>query len=149
MSMSKYVSDVKTINNNNEVVYNFLSDFNNLSVFFNEFTLAQISQQIPKANIEDFESDTESCRFTISSVGEAGLRIIDREFPKTIKITGEGKIPFELFFWIQILPVTPYQSKIRLTLHANMNMMMKMVAGKKMKEGINKLVDALTMLPYR
>jgi hypothetical protein len=30
-----------------------------------------------------------------------------------------------------------------------MNMMMKMVAGKKMKEGINKLVDALTMLPYR
>jgi hypothetical protein len=149
MSMSKYVSDVKTINNNNEVVYNFLSDFNNLSVFFNEFTLAQISQQIPKANIEDFESDTESCRFTISSVGEAGLRIIDREFPKTIKITGEGKIPFELFFWIQILPVTPYQSKIRLTLHANMNMMMKMVAGKKMKEGINKLADALTMLPYR
>jgi hypothetical protein len=143
------VSDVKTINNNNEVVYNFLSDFNNLSVFFNEFTLAQISQQIPKANIENFESDTESCRFTISSVGEAGLRIIEREFPKTIKISGEGKIPFELFLWIQILPVTPYQSKIRLTLHANMNMMMKMVAGKKMKEGINKLADALTMLPYR
>jgi carbon monoxide dehydrogenase subunit G len=149
MSISKYVSDVKTINNNNEVVYNFLSDFNNLSVFFNEFTLAQISQQIPKANIENFESDTESCRFTISSVGEAGLRIIEREFPKTIKIAGEGKIPFELFLWIQILPVTPYQSKIRLTLHANMNMMMKMVAGKKMKEGINKLADALTMLPYR
>ncbi len=149
MSISKYVSDVKTINNNNEVVYNFLSDFNNLSVFFNEFTLAQISQQIPKANIENFESDTESCRFTISSVGEAGLRIIEREFPKTIKISGEGKIPFELFLWIQILPVTPYQSKIRLTLHANMNMMMKMVAGKKMKEGINKLADALTMLPYR
>lgn len=149
MSMSKYVSDVKTINNNNQVVYNFLSDFNNLSVFFNEFTLAQISQQIPKANIEDFESDTDSCRFTISSLGEAGLRIIERESPKTIKITGEGKIPFELYLWIQILPVTPYQSKIRLTLHANMNMMIKMMAGKKMKEGINKLADALTMLPYK
>ncbi|HKK82118.1 MAG TPA: hypothetical protein VJ909_07710 [Prolixibacteraceae bacterium] len=149
MSISKYVSDVKTINNNNEVIFNYLSDFNNLAIFFNEFTLAQISQQIPKANIEDFESDTDSCRFTISSVGEAGLRIIEREFPKTIKISGEGKIPFELFLWIQMLPVTPYQSKIRLTLHADMNMMMKMVAGKKMKEGINKLADALTMLPYQ
>jgi hypothetical protein len=149
MSVSKYVSDVKTINNNNEIIFNYLSDFNNLAVFFNEFTLAQISQQIPKANIENFESDTESCRFTISSVGEAGLRIIDRVFPKTLKITGEGKIPFDLLFWIQILPVTPYQSKIRLTLHADMNMMIKMVAGKKMKEGINKLADALTMLPYQ
>jgi hypothetical protein len=149
MSVNKYVSDVKTINNNNETIFNYLSDFNNLAVFFNEFTLAQISQQIPKANIENFESDTESCRFTISSVGEAGLRIIDRVFPKTLKITGEGKIPFDLLFWIQILPVTPYQSKIRLTLHADMNMMIKMVAGKKMKEGINKLADALTMLPYQ
>ncbi|MCF8361891.1 MAG: SRPBCC family protein [Prolixibacteraceae bacterium] len=149
MGVSKYVSDIKTINNNNEVIFNYLSDFNNLSVFFNEFTLAQISRQIPKANIEDFESDSESCRFTISSVGEAGLRIIDREFPKTIKITGEGKIPFDLFLWIQILPVTPYQSKIRLTLHADMNMMIKMVAGKKMKDGINKLADAICMLPYQ
>lgn len=149
MGVSKYVSEVKIINQNNQVVYNFLSDFNNLSMFFNEYTLAQISEQIPNGSIDDFRSDTDSCHFTISNKGEAGMRIIERETPKTIKITGEGGIPFELFFWIQILPVTAYQCKIRLTLHANMNMMIKMVAGKKLKEGINKLADALTMLPYR
>lgn len=149
MGINKYVSDVKTVNQNHEIVYRFLSDFNNLGQFFNEYTLAQISSQVPGASIEDFYSDTDSCRFTITKVGEAGLRIIDREPFKTIKISGEGKIPFELFFWIQVLPSGAYQSKIRLTLHAELNMMMKMMLNSKLKDGVNKLADALTMLPYR
>ena len=149
MSTSKYVSEVKQINQNNEIVYNFLSDFNNLGQFFNEYTLAQISQQIPNGSIDDFQTDTDSCRFTISSMGEAGFRIIEREPHKMIKITGDGKIPMEILLWIQILPVSDYQCKMRLTLHAKMNMMIKMVAGKKMKEGIDKLADALAQFPYR
>ncbi|MDA3928721.1 MAG: hypothetical protein PF541_07150 [Prolixibacteraceae bacterium] len=149
MSANKYVSDVKTINHNNEVVYNYLSDFNKLGLLLNEHTLAQLSQQIPNGSIDDFGSDSDSCHFTISSMGEAGFRIIERDTPKMIKITGEGKIPFELYLWIQVLPLTPYQCKIRLTIHANMNMMIKMVAGKKLKEGINKLADALTQIPYQ
>ena len=75
--------------------------------------------------------------------------IIERESPKTIKITGTGKIPFDMFVWIQILPLSEYQSKIRVTLHADLNMMMKMVAGKKMSEGVNKIAEALAHLPYR
>ena len=149
MSTSKYVSDIKIINQNSEVVYNYLSDFRNLGSLFNEYTLAQISQQMPKVSITDFKSDMDSCLFTISSIGDAGLRIIDRETPKTIKITGEGKIPFQLFAWIQVLPVTPYQSKIRITFHAELNMMMKMIVGKKLNDGVNKIAEALTMFPYR
>lgn len=148
MGVSKYVSEVKVINQNNQVVYNYLSDFNKLGQYFNEHTLAQISEQIPNGSIENFTSDMDSCHFTISNSGEAGFRIIDREAPKMIKITGEGKIPFELFLWIQILPVDSYKCKMRLTLHANMNMMIKMVAGKKMKEGINRMADALAQLPF-
>lgn len=148
MSVSKYVSDVHIISQNNEIVYNYLSNFNNLGSFFNENLLSQISQQIPNGSIDDFRSDNDSCHFTVSSMGEAGFRIIERESPKMIKITGEGKIPFEIFLWIQIVPSSEYQCKIRLTIHANLNMMMKMVAGKKMKDGINKLAEALTRLPY-
>ena len=113
------------------------------------FRSAQISQQIPKVKIEDFRSDTDSCAFTISSVGEAGLRIIDREPAKIIKITGEGKIPFEVYLWIQLLPAGPYQCKIRLTLHAHLNMMLKMVLNNKLKEGINTIAEALTRFPYQ
>jgi carbon monoxide dehydrogenase subunit G len=149
MATSKYVSDIKTVKQNHQVVFNFLSDFNNLGQFFNEYTFAQIAQQIPNASIDDFQSDADSCNFTISKIGQVGLRIIDREPTKTIKISGEGNIPFQLFLWIQILPTGAYESKIRVTLHADLNMMMKMMANKKLKDGINKLADALTMLPYR
>jgi hypothetical protein len=149
MSVSKYVSEVKVLNHNNEVVYNFLADFKNLGLFFNEYTLAQISKQMPKVSINDFSSDTDSCNFSISSIGNAGFRIIEREIPKMIKITGEGKIPFELYLWIQVLPISQYQCKLRLTLHAHLNMMMKMMLGKKMEDGINKIADAFAMLPYR
>jgi hypothetical protein len=149
MSESKFTSDVKIIQHPQEIVYNYLSDFNNIGQYFNEYTLAQISQQFPKVNITDSKCDTDGIHLTISQVGEVGLKVIDRESPKMIKATGTGKIPFELFLWIQILPVTSSQCKIRLTLQAHLNMMMKMMAGKKMQEGINNLADALTRFPYR
>jgi carbon monoxide dehydrogenase subunit G len=137
------------IQHNNEIVFNYLSDFNKLGSFFNEYTLAQISQQFPKVDITHVKCDTNSIIFTLSQIGEAGIQVIERESPKMIKVTGTGKIPFELYLWIQILPVNPSQCKIRVTVHAQLNMMMKMLAGKKMQEGINKLADALTLLPYR
>lgn len=148
MGVSKYVSDIKIINQNNEIVFNFLSDLKNFGLFFNEYTLAQLSQQIPKLKLTDFYCDSESLNFTIENYGEAGLEVIERDYPKTIKITGKGKIPFKLFIWIQILPVTSYQSKMRLTLHADLNIMMKMLVGKKLEDGVNKIADALSMLPY-
>jgi hypothetical protein len=149
MSVSKFVSDVKIIQNNQMIVYNFLSDLKNIGPYFNEYTLAQISQQFQKVNITGVKCDTDTIFFTISQVGDIGLMVIERESPKLVKITGTGKIPFELFLWIQILPVTEYQCKIRLTLHAHLNMMMKMMIGKKLQDGINKLADALTIFPYR
>jgi ribosome-associated toxin RatA of RatAB toxin-antitoxin module len=149
MSVSKYTSEVKIIQHNQEVVYNYLSDFKNFSSFFNEYTLAQISQQFQKVDITGVNCETDTILFTISQVGEMGLGIVDREPMKMIKVTGTGRIPFELFLWIQILPVTSYQCKIRLTIHAHLNVMMKMLIGKKMHEGINKLANAFTLFPYK
>jgi carbon monoxide dehydrogenase subunit G len=148
MGVSKYISKVKTINHTHDTIYNFLSNFNNLGKFINDFTLEQISSQLPDGSIDSFESDYDSCRFHISSLGEAGFRIIEREPTKTIKITGEGKIPFQLHLWIQIAQTGPYESKIRLTLHADMGFMIKAIIGNKLKEGIDRMADALAMIPY-
>jgi len=148
MSLSKIVSEIKTVDHNNEVVYQFLSNFNNLGKLLNESVLQQITAQAPQIKIESFEADTNSCRFTIGGHGEAGFEIVNREPFKTVKIVGSGKLPAEITMWIQIVPVSPYQSKMRITLHAGLNMLMKMVAGKKLKEGVDKLADLLAMVPY-
>ena len=148
MSVSKYVSQVKAVHQNNQIIYNYLSDFRNLGQFINDFTLEQISSQIPNGEITDFSTEIDSCEFNISSFGKAGCRIVERTDPKTIKFTVEGNIPLDFTFWIQILPVSAYESKIRLTLHANLNMMMKMMLNKKLQEGIDRMADTLASFPY-
>ncbi|MHA7112044.1 hypothetical protein ACRTDU_18095 [Sunxiuqinia elliptica] len=149
MGLSKYTSDIHYIEQNQEVVFNFLSNFENLSQYVNESLLEQVTKQVPQIKVSDFESDADSCRFNISGLGEAEIRIVEREPHKTIKVTSSGKLPMEFTFWIQLLPVTPYQTKMKLTLHAEMGMMIKMMVGNKLEKGVNQLAEMLTKLPYR
>ncbi|HKJ41036.1 MAG TPA: hypothetical protein VKA27_03035 [Sunxiuqinia sp.] len=149
MALSKYTSDIKYIDHNQEVVYNYLSNFEHLAQYFNESLLEKITQQVPQIKITDFESDEDSCRFKISGMGQSEIRIINREPSSTIKIASSGSIPVEIIFWIQLLPVSDSQTKMKLTLHAEMSMMIKMVAGNKLSDGINQLAEMLTKLPYQ
>lgn len=149
MALSKYTSDIKFIDHNQEVVYNYLSNFDHLSKYINESLLEKVSQQVPQIKITDFESDQDSCRFKISGMGQSEIRIVNREPIKTIKIASSGGLPVEITFWIQLLPVNESQTKMKLTLHAEMSMMIKMVAGNKLEEGINQLAEMLTKLPYQ
>lgn len=149
MSTTKYVSDIKVINNNQEVIFNYLSNFENLSKYVNEGLLTKMTEQIPQIKISNFESDADSCRFQIAGMGLAEIRIIDREPHKTIKINSSGGMPVGITFWIQLLPVSAYETKLRLTLDADMSMMIKMMVNKKLEEGINRLADMLAALPYK
>ena len=149
MGISKYVSDVKVIRNNQEIIYNYLSNFENLSKYINEGLLEKLTEQIPQIKISNFESDADSCRFQISGMGLAEIRIIEREPVKTIKISSSGSLPISIVFWIQLLYVDAYETKLRLTLDADMSMMIKMMVNKKLEEGINRMADMLAALPYR
>jgi carbon monoxide dehydrogenase subunit G len=141
MSIDKYVSQIKVIDHPIETVFQTLSDFRNLSVYLNEKVLSALSEKVP-------ESDADFCRFELGGLGSAGLTIVERTPFSTIKVQGEGKLPIELTLWIQLLPLDGNRTKLRLTLHAGMGMMVKMMVGNKLETGIDQLADALTMLPY-
>ena len=149
MSTEKYVSEIKYIDQNQDIVYNYLSDFENLAQYVNEGLFAKINEKIPQIKINNFESDHDSCRFKVSGLGQAEIRIIERDPVKLIKLGSSGGLPVGITFWIQLLPVSPYQTKMKLTLHAEMSMMVKMMIKKKLEEGINQLADVLCKLPYR
>ncbi|MDP2335293.1 MAG: SRPBCC family protein [Bacteroidota bacterium] len=149
MSTTKYVSDVKTVNQNQEIIFNYLSNFENLSKYVNEGILTKLTEQVPQIKISNFESDADSCRFQIAGMGLAEIRIVEREPHKTIKVSSSGKLPVEVVFWIQLLPVAAYETKLRLTLDADMSMMIKMMVNKKLEEGINRLADMLAGFPYK
>ena len=149
MSSSKYISDIKIVKQNQEIVYNYLSNFENLSKYVNEGLLSKLTEQVPQIKISNFESDSDSCRFQIAGMGLAEIRIIEREPHKTIKVKSSGKLPLDITFWIQLLPVSAYESKLRITLDAEMSMMIKMMVNKKLEEGINRFADMLAALPYK
>lgn len=149
MSLNKYVSEVKVIEHNEQIVFNYLSNFENLSSYLNSGLLEKISQQIPQVKITDFQSDSDSCKFKISGMGLAEIKIVNREPYKTIKVESSGGLPLSITFWIQLIPLNQYKTKMRLTLHTEMNMMLKMMAGNKLEEGINQLAETLSNLPYK
>jgi len=149
MSVSKYVSDVKFVHQNQEIIFNYLSNFENLSNYVNDGLLSKLTEQVPQIKISNFESDADSCRFEISGLGMTEIRIIERDAFKTIKISSSGSMPVGIVFWIQLLPVSDYETKLRLTLDAEMSMMIKMMVNSKLEEGINRLADMLAALPYK
>lgn len=148
MSINKYVSEVKLIDHNQQIVFDYLSNFENLSEYLNSGLIEKITKQIPQVKITNFESDRDSCKFNITGMGVAKIRIVNSEPFKTIKVKSSGGLPVSFTFWIQLLPVTPQQTKMRLTLHVEMSAMIKMMAGNKLEEGINQLAETLSNLPY-
>jgi carbon monoxide dehydrogenase subunit G len=148
MAESRYVSDIQYIDHNNEVIFNYLSNFQNLSKYLTEDILEQLAEKVPQVKIQNFQSDADSCSFSVSGFGNAEIRIVEREPYKTIKVEGQGGFPIELTFWVQLLPVDAYKTKLRLTLHTEMGMMVKMMVGNKLEKGINQLAETLARLPY-
>ena len=148
MGISKYVSQVKFIDHNQQVVFDYLANFDNLSEYLNKGLLEKITKQIPQVKISEFESDKDSCRFKITGMGLAEIRIVNREPFQTIKVQSSGGLPISFTFWIQLMPVSSFQTKMRLTLHADMNAMMQMMAGNRLEEGLNQLAETLSNLSY-
>lgn len=149
MSLNKYTSDVKLVNHNEQVIFNYLSNFENLSGYLNSGLIERITEKVPQIKITEFSSDRDSCKFNITGLGIAELKIVNREPFKTIKVESTGGLPLTLTFWIQLIPVDAFNTKMRLTLHAEMSMMIKMMAGNKLGEGVNHLAETLSKLPYR
>ena len=149
MSKTKYVSDVKIVSQTQGTIFNYLSNFEHLSKYINDGLLSKLTEQIPQIKISGFESDQDSCRFQIAGMGLAEIRIIEREPYKTIKVSSTGSLPLSITFWIQLLPVTVNETKLRLTLDAEMSPMIKIMVNKKLEEGINKMADMLAALPYK
>jgi carbon monoxide dehydrogenase subunit G len=133
--MSKHTSKTGKVNKSDELIYNFLTDFNNLK------------SVVPQDKVKDFEATEDTCKFNIEGVGQAGLKIIEKEPHKLIKISSDGKSPFSFFFWIQLKPIEDSENTtaIRLTIDANLNPMMKMMVGKHLQKGIDGMVDQLVV----
>ncbi len=151
MGVQKYKSETKVVSSDINTVYGILSNLEFLNFMFNEENVNRIKSQMgDKAanfSIDDFSADRDSCEIVVPKIGTIALLIDDREEPKSVRMKSI-KGPVDFTIWIQLIPNGDDKCYMRLTLHAELNMMMKMMVGKKLEEGINKVADGLSNLPF-
>ncbi|MBP6610320.1 MAG: SRPBCC family protein, partial [Paludibacter sp.] len=78
----------------------------------------------------------------VDGFGKMGFRIIEREPFKTIKLESENA-PVSINLWIQLKPVADDDTKMKLTLKAELPTMIKMMVGSKLQDGLNSIADLL------
>ena len=65
-----------------------------------------------------------------------------------IKLGGDDSVPFDFNLWIQLLENGPYDTRMKLTFHGELNMMLKMMLKGKLEKGLNQLGEGLSKIPY-
>lgn len=136
--MTNFESPVRHIPFSEEKVYEKLSNLNNIEV---------IKDKLPADKVNDFKFDADRVSFNVSGIGDIELEIIERTPYKCIKFASTNS-PITFNLWIQIVSISDNECKVRITAGLEVNIFMKSIVSKPVKEGLEKMVDMLSMIPY-
>lgn len=134
--MSKIESRIGMIKESEEKIYTFLSDFNNFRNI------------IPEDRVKNWESTGDTCNFNVEGIGPVGLRIIEKEPNKLIKITSIGKKPAPFIVWIQIKEVEEKDSRIKITADVDVNPLMGAMVKGPLKSFVDSLVEQAEKIKF-
>jgi carbon monoxide dehydrogenase subunit G len=129
--MTSIESRIGKIEQQDSKIFEFLSSFKNFE------------HLIPQDKVNNWEATEESCRFSITGIGEVGLKIISKEPYKVIKYGGDNLANVEFNLWIQLKRIEDEDTRVKITFKADLNPMLVMVAKKPLQEFVNILVDRL------
>jgi carbon monoxide dehydrogenase subunit G len=145
---TRVVSEIHKVDSDVASVYTFISDFNRLGELIKTALQGQEQSSQLSGKIEDIRTTENTCTLVVTGFGEIGMKIEEREEPSLVKFGGDGQLPFEFNLWIQLLEHAPYDTRMRVTFEAELNMMLKMMLKGKLEKGINQLAEGLARLPY-
>jgi len=132
----KYESRIGKVPHGQEKIYAFLSDFRHFE------------QLIPEGQVSKWEADSDTCRFNVAGVGEIGLKIVEKRSPDLLKISGDSTANIDFTLWIQIKESAPGDSRVKLTLKADLNPMIRMVAAKPLKQFLEILISHIETFDF-
>jgi carbon monoxide dehydrogenase subunit G len=127
--LEKYESHQRQILKPAEMIYAALADFNNFT-------------PVVADKVDDWRVEGDECSFKVKGFTMT-LRMVEKTPGQLVKIEASDSSPFGFTFWIQMKEVAPLDTRIRLVLHAEMNMVIKMMIGSKIQPAIDGMVDQL------
>ncbi len=139
MSETKYESKITSAPCSAQQIYRVMSNLQNLE---------RVRDMIPKDKIQEMEIEPDRVRLKVDGLAQKiTIAIVDRIENDTVKFGAEG-IPMDANFWIQLKELAPNDTRIKLTVKADIPMMFKMMIGKKLQDGLDQAADMLAQFPY-
>lgn len=129
----KIESDPSIINKPAAEVFSFLSNFNNF-------------QKLMPPQVSNWQSTEDDCYFTISGMASIGMKITEKVPNSLIKVSSNGKVPFNFTLNIALTETTPSQTTGQLTFEADLNPMMSMMVEKPLRNFFNLLAGKMKEL---
>jgi hypothetical protein len=117
-------------------------------VLSNLKNIERVRDLIPQDKIQELEIEPDRIRMKVDGLAQKiTIAIVDRIENDTVKFGAEG-IPMQANFWIQLKELSPVDTRIRLTVKADIPLMFKFMVEKKLKEGLDQAADMLAQFPY-
>ena len=139
MSQSKYESKISSAPCSAQQIYRVLSDMRSLE---------RVRDLIPQDKIQEMFIEPDRVKLKVDGLAQKiTIAIVDRIENDTIKFGLEG-IPMEGNFWIQLKEVSPTDTRIKLTVKADIPFMFKFMLEKKLQTGLDQAADMLAQFPY-
>lgn len=139
MSEQKYESKIESIPAPVAHVYPVLSDLSSLE---------RVRDLIPQDKVKELEISPDAVKMKIDGLGQKiTLRVMDRIENDTIKF-GLDNMPLEMNCWIQLKEVAPNDTRVKLTIKADIPLMFRMMFEKKIQKGLDDAAKMLTQFPY-
>lgn len=128
--MTSFKSDIITINRSPEELFAFLSDFNNF-------------EKLMPEQVTNWQSTNESCSFTIQGMADLAMKMGQQTEFSQITYNSDGKKPFAFDLNTHFNSLDTNQTETQIILNADLNPMLKMMAGRPLQNFVNLLVNKL------
>ena len=139
MAEAKYESKIGQVAASDKAIFDVLSNLENLN---------KVRDLIPEDKVQELEISPDCIRMKVGGLAQKiAIRIVEKEEYKTIKF-GADNIPMAVNVWIQLKQMAENDTRMRITLKADIPMMFRMMIDKKMQQGLDQAVDMLCQLPY-
>lgn len=118
------------------------------AVFSNLKNIERVRDMIPQDKVQELEIGEDYIRMKVDGLGQKiTISVVDKTENDVIKYGAEG-IPMQMNFWIQMKEVAPMDTRIKLTLKADIPMMFKLMLDKKIQQGIDQAAAMIAQFPF-
>ena len=112
-------------------VFSFVTDIRNFERF------------VPQGAVNDWQADKESCSFNVSMIGRVGLRLSGKEENIKVVYNGDALKENDFSLILDISGEAGNPAEVKVTLEADLNPMMKMVAIRPINQFLGTLIDEM------